>query len=593
MGSNDKPTEVTIPLMDVFSTVLTFENLEYSVEQGTKCILQDVSGSFSSGRLAAIIGPSGAGKSSLMNVLSGFKVKGLEGTILVNNESVDRQRYRQMVAYNPQDVMLLPSITVSETLLYAADLRMPSSVSKFQKLKTVNDIIALLGLEKCANTQARLLSGGEKKRLSIGQELVSNPRIMFFDEPTSGLDSETSYQIVSYLKDLARQGRCVVSVIHQPSSDLLELFDDIYVVADGQCMYKGPLDELTTTYADVGLICPQYYNRADFVIKMASKACTEPDKIQALKHRMKTAAIPNGYNNHSNGNPKPNILEESDSKSQYPTSLLRQFAILTHRTFLGTIRNFTLTVLRFIGHILFGIIVGTVYYQIGDDGAKVITNISFIMLAMLFIVFANSMTVVLTFPLEMAVFVRDYKSNCYSVGAYFFSKIVADFPLMIGGVTLFHLIACYMTGQINEFDRMMIFWSMCVMMGWYAQVYGLLGGSLFPIEVSPFIVPITLIPAVLFSGFFIRYDELADVFKPLTYISVFRFAFEGASLSAYGFARRDLDCSEIFCYYRKPKKILEMLDMEDSCIWVDIGGMAIVVVGLHILLYLSLRFKVR
>lgn len=76
--------------------------------------------------------------------------------------------------------------------------------------------------------------------------------------------------------------------------------------------------------------------------------------------------------------------------------MLRQFAILTHRTFLGTIRNFTLTVLRFIGHILFGIIVGTVYYQIGDDGAKVITNISFIMLAMLFIVFANSMTVVLT-----------------------------------------------------------------------------------------------------------------------------------------------------------------------------------------------------
>ncbi|XP_062552979.1 ATP-binding cassette sub-family G member 1-like [Armigeres subalbatus] len=593
MCANDI-TEVAIPLMDVSTTVLTFENLNYSVHQGSKCILQDVSGSFRSGRLAAIIGPSGAGKSSLMNVLSGFKVKGLKGRILVNNESVDRRRYRQMVAYNPQDVMLLPTITVTETLLYAADLRMPSSVSRFQKTKIVNDIIALLGLEKCANNQTRVLSGGEKKRLSIGQELVSNPRIMFFDEPTSGLDSESSYQIVSYLKDMARQGRCVISVVHQPSSDLLELFDDVYVVADGQCMYKGPLDELTQAFADVGLICPQYYNRADFVIKMASKSYSEPDKIHMLKQRMKTATISNGYNNtQQNGNLQSRTLDEINNTSQYPISQWRQFAILTRRTFLGTIRNFTLTVLRFLGHVLFGLIVGTVYYNIGDDGAKVITNIAYIMLILLFTAFANSMTVVLTFPLEMAVFIREYKSNCYSIGAYFFSKIVADFPLMIGGVTCFHLISYYMTGQINETDRMLMFWGMCVMMGWYAQIYGMLGGSLFPIEVSPFLVPTTLIPAVLFSGFLIRYDELFGVFKPLTYISAFRFAFEGVSMAAYGFEREDLNCSEMFCYYRKAKKVLEMLDMENSCIWVDFGGMVVIILALHILLYFSLRYKVR
>lgn len=207
-----------------------------------------------------------------------YRVKGVEGTILINNESVDRQRYRQMVAYNPQDVMLLPNITVRETLLYAADLRMPSSVAKIHKVKIVNEIITLLGLEKCANNQARVLSGGEKKRLSIGQELVSNPQIMFFDEPTSGLDSESSYQIIAYLKDMARQGRCVVSVIHQPSSDLLELFDDIYVVADGQCLYRGPLEQLTSTFAEVGLVCPQYYNRADFG-KMSTMFCYADYKV--------------------------------------------------------------------------------------------------------------------------------------------------------------------------------------------------------------------------------------------------------------------------------------------------------------------------
>ncbi|XP_062534769.1 ATP-binding cassette sub-family G member 1-like [Armigeres subalbatus] len=593
MVTNDA-TEVAIPLMDVSSTVLSFENLNYSVQQGSKRILQDVSGLFRSGRLAAIIGPSGAGKSSLLNVLSGFQVQGMEGRILVNNESVDRERYRQMVAYNPQEVMLLPTITVTETLLYAVDLRMSSSVSRFQKIKIVNDIIALLGLEECAHRQARVLSGGEKKRLSIGQELVSNPKIMFFDEPTSGLDSESSYQVMSYLKDLARQGRCIISVVHQPSSDLLELFDDIYVVAEGQCLYKGPLEDLTTAFADVGLICPQYFNRADFVIKMASKSCNEREKVQLLKDRMKAAPIENGYNNNKqDGNLEPKMVDRNDETSQYAISQWRQFAILTHRTFLGTIRNFTLTVLRFIGHILYGVIIGTVYYQIGNDGAKVISNVSYFMMILLFIVFANSMTVVLTFPLEMAVFIREYKSNCYSVGAYFFSKIVADFPLMIGGVICFHFIAYYMTGQVDETYRMLIFLSMCLLAGWYAQIYGMLGGCLFPIDVSPFIVPITLMPAVLFSGYFIRYDELFDVFKPLTYISPVRFALEGVSLASYGFGRKDLNCNEIFCYYRKARKILEMLDMEKSSIWVDVGGLAFIIIGLHIVVYVSLRFKVR
>lgn len=159
---------------------------------------------------------------------------------------------------------LLQNITVQETLHYAADLKLSSNVTRIHKTKIVNDIVALLGLEKCAHNQARVLSGGERKRLSIGLELVSNPKLLFFDEPTSGLDSESSYQVISYLKDLAKQGRCVVSVIHQPSSELLELFDDIYVVADGRCMYQGALEDMIGTLAGAGFECPQYYNRADF-----------------------------------------------------------------------------------------------------------------------------------------------------------------------------------------------------------------------------------------------------------------------------------------------------------------------------------------
>ncbi|EDS38499.1 ABC transporter family protein [Culex quinquefasciatus] len=553
--SGSDPCEVAIPLLDL-TTVLSFKSLNYVVHQSSasKTLLNNVSGSFQSGRLTAIIGPSGAGKSSLLNVLSGFKTKGVKGDILVNNEVIDRQHYRKMVSYNVQNVSLLPNITVEETLRYTADLKMSSKVPDMKKSATINGIIALLGLEKCTKTQARLLSGGERKRLSIGLDLVSDPRILFFDEPTSGLDSVSSYQVISYMKDLAKQGRCVISVIHQPSSELLELFDDVYLVTSGQCLYRGSLADLIPSLSDAGYVCPQYYNPVDFDIQPPNQSSTE-------RH------------------------DQYVSRSQYPISRWRQFSILTRRTTLGTVRSITLTVLRITGHLGMGLLIGAIYYNIGNDGAKILSNLGFILLSILFIAFVNGMSSVLTckhqsipnlnlkssspfppaVPLEMSVFIREYKSNSYSIVAYLFSKVVADFPMLLTSITLFHVAAYYLTGQINEPLRELTFWAMCVLSGWFAQVYGLLGGSIFPIEVSPLVLPILMLPGIIFCGFFIRYDELSLAFRWFTWVSPFRFTFEAATLGMYGFGREKLECSEIFCYLQKPAKILDMLDMVDAC----------------------------
>lgn len=595
--SLDETVEVVIPLVKTI-TSLSFRNLNYTVNQkgSKKQLLKNISGTFRSGRLTAIMGPSGAGKSSLLNALSGFKTQGITGRILINNEVVDRLKYRQLVAYNTQDVPLLQNITVQETLHYAADLKLSSNVTRIHKTKIVNDIVALLGLEKCAHNQARVLSGGERKRLSIGLELVSNPKLLFFDEPTSGLDSESSYQVISYLKDLAKQGRCVVSVIHQPSSELLELFDDIYVVADGRCMYQGALEDMIGTLAGAGFECPQYYNRADFAIKVASTVNTDPEKINPLMKQMESISNDqlNGFHDELNDSEK--LLNESSrrgSSPQYPISQFRQFLILTRRTALGTIRNLTLTRLRLLGHIMFGLIVGSVFYNVGDNGAKVLANISCLIMILMFIMFSNSMTVVLTFPLEMGVFVREHKNNCYSVAAYFFSKIVADFPLMLFGVTCCQLIAYYLTGQPNETERIAMFWGICGLMAWTAQMYGMVAGCLCPVEVSPFVVPSSIVPMVLFSGFFIRYGELLDAYKPLTYVSYFRYGFEGLALATYGFNRTEIGCEEMFCYYRKSKKVLELLEIQNSNYWFDVAGLGVWITVLHVLLYVSLRLRLK
>ncbi|XP_035792455.1 ATP-binding cassette sub-family G member 1-like isoform X3 [Anopheles albimanus] len=587
--------EITIPLVQNGSN-LVFRNISYSIGQRKKekQLLKSISGTFLSGRLTAIIGPSGAGKSTLLNVLSGFKTQGVSGNIVINNEIIDRHRYRQLVAYTAQDVALLPNITLRESLHYAADLKLPKETGEQKKITIVEDVITVLGLQKCANTQAQMLSGGEKKRLSIGMELVSNPQIMFFDEPTSGLDSVASYQVISYMKDLALQGRCVVSVIHQPSSELLELFDDVYVVVDGRCLYQGSLDNLITTFSEAGFQCPPYYNRADFVLKIASKydqQNVEIEKMMTASEKLMKTEIDHGFIQDKVTTNA--FLVDGGHGSQYPISWWDQFCILTRRTTLGTLRNPALIRLRLFGHVLFGFIIGFVYHNLGDDASKVLSNISLLIAFLMFIIFGNAMTLVLTFPMEMAVFVREHKSNYYSVSAYYFSKLVADFPWMISSVTAFQLIVYYLSGQLLETDRVIMFWSICALFGWLSQVYGLIAGCLFPIEVSPFIVPASIIPALLFSGFFIRYNELMDFFKPLTVISYFRYGFEGLVQATYGHNRTELGCAEIFCYYRKTSKVLEALHIVPDRYWIDVLGLSIWIMFLHVVLYFSLRFRLR
>lgn len=128
----------------------------------------------------------------------------------------------------------------------------------------INDILQILNMHECRNTLVKNISNGEKKRLSIAIELVTNPPIMFFDEPTSGLDSVASLQVINYLHRLARDGRIVVCVVHQPSSRLMKLFDEMMVVSKGEILFSGPQVEMISYFEKEGFVCPNYYNPADF-----------------------------------------------------------------------------------------------------------------------------------------------------------------------------------------------------------------------------------------------------------------------------------------------------------------------------------------
>ncbi|KAJ1527006.1 hypothetical protein ONE63_008550 [Megalurothrips usitatus] len=223
-------------------------------------ILRSVTGRLRPGRLTAILGPSGAGKTSCLSILAGQRAAGVSGRVLVNGAEAGADAYRQHCVLIAQELALLGALTTRETLRVAADLKMPGSkYSAEDRQAAVTRIAETLGLEGCLDTAVAHLSGGEKKRLSIGVELVTNPPIMLFDEPTSGLDSVSSVQVVTHLRLLALAGRTVAVVLHQPSSRLFQLFDDVLVMGTlgqaagpGRSLYCGPADHAAAAFSAAG-----------------------------------------------------------------------------------------------------------------------------------------------------------------------------------------------------------------------------------------------------------------------------------------------------------------------------------------------------
>ncbi|XP_076948356.1 ABC transporter G family member STR-like [Bidens hawaiensis] len=261
---------------------LEFESLSYSVMKKQKkdgvwitkeaYLLNDISGQAMRGEIMAIMGPSGAGKSTFLDALAGRIAQGsLQGSVKIDGKPVTAGYMKMISSYVMQDDQLFAMLTVFETFLFAAEVRLPPSLSRSDKKKRVVDLIDQLGLTSAAHTYIgdegrRGVSGGERRRVSIGIDIIHKPSLLFLDEPTSGLDSTSAFSVVEKVKDIARSGSIVLMTIHQPSFRIQMLLDRITVLARGKLIYSGSPHALSAHLEGFQRPVPENENNIEYLL---------------------------------------------------------------------------------------------------------------------------------------------------------------------------------------------------------------------------------------------------------------------------------------------------------------------------------------
>ncbi|PKU78912.1 ABC transporter G family member 20 [Dendrobium catenatum] len=564
IGPNNPDPARTIPF------VLAFSDLTYSVKSpkklslgpsrtdpvsvdvassNRKILLDSISGEAKDGEILAVLGASGSGKSTLIDALANRIAKeSLKGSITLNGEPLESKLLKTISAYVMQDDLLYPMLTVEETLMFSAEFRLPRTLSKSKKQSRVQALIDQLGLRRAAKTIIgdeghRGVSGGERRRVSIGIDIIHDPIVLFLDEPTSGLDSTSAFMVVKVLQRIAQSGSIVVMSIHQPSYRIIGLLDRMLFLSRGQTVYFGSPANLPLYLAEFGRPIPEKENRTEFALDLIRELETSSDGTgtkplvefyrswQSLKLSPVSAAAK--QNNNSQLSLK-DAISASISRGKLGSASVSRFAnpfwiemlVLTKRAATNSRRTPELFLMRLGAVLVTGFILATIFWRLDNSPKGVQERLGFFAIAMstMFYTCADALPVFLQ---ERYIFMRETAYNAYRRSSYVLSNAIVGFPSLIVLSLAFAATTFFAVGLAGGAQGFVFFCLIILASFWAGSGFvTFLSGVVSNVMLGYTVVVAILAYFLLFSGFFITRDRIPDYWIWFHYLSLVKYPYE-------------------------------------------------------------------
>ncbi|CAJ0582472.1 unnamed protein product, partial [Mesorhabditis spiculigera] len=582
-------------LETVEPSVLSWENLQVTVQKTGRELLKGVSGVTQPGQLMALMGASGAGKTTLLNTLLCRNLKGLDvqGRVLVNGNAIGSD-ITAISGYAQQEELFVGTLTVREYLTIQARLRVNGPKEK--RLKRVNIVLKQLGLFKCQHTPIGVMgvkkgiSGGEARRLTFACELLSNPPILFCDEPTTGLDSFMAESVVSVLSRLAHSGRTVICTIHQPASQLYAMFDSVMFLACGRTAFLGSPSQAIRFFENAGYPCPQNYNPADLIIH--TLAIVPGEEVECNDRVEK---IINTFEGGEHGAGLRRDVESVTLKAlpagRRQASWGAQFAALSRRAFLDNWRNPSLARAKIVQKTIMGLFVGLLYLQTKVKMPFGVDNINGALFYLVCELTYSTLFGILTFlPGDFPLVVREYHDGLYSVGAYYISRALSYVPLFTLDGVMMMTISYWMIGLNASISQFLLCIGISILIEQSASAFGVMLSTIspsYPVAVSLAGPLLTLLS--LTGGLYANVGQLPAYISWIQYLSWFRYGFEALTINQWD----RVDEPGVFWNATKQEETLEKLSFNSSMMGWDALAMAGFIGIFYLVGYLGLFLRVR
>ncbi|XP_074327307.1 ABC transporter G family member 29-like [Apium graveolens] len=514
-------------------------------------LLTQVSGAFKPGILTALMGVSGAGKTTLMDVLSGRKTGGyIEGDIRISGYPKKQETFTRVSGYCEQNDIHSPQVTVRESLIYSAFLRLSKDINTEDKMTFVDEVIRLVELDNLKDAIVGLpgvtgLSTEQRKRLTIAVELVSNPSIIFMDEPTSGLDARAAAIVMRTIRNTVDTGRTVVCTIHQPSIDIFEAFDELLLLkTGGQVIYSGPLGRnshlLVEYFEEIDGVpkIKEKYNPATWMLEISSVGAefrlemdfAEYYKSSKLYERNKALVK-------ELSSPTPG-LEDLYFPTEHSRSTWEQFNSCLWRQRLSYWRTPEYNLLRYFFTGTVALILGAVFWKIGahrEKSTELNTIIGAMVNSVMFVGINNCMTIQPIIDIERTVFYRERSAGMYSVLPFAMAQVFVEIPYTLLQAITYSLISYSMLGFEWTASKFLWFIFIHFFTLLYFTYYGMMTVSLTHNHQTASILGSAFYGLFnLFSGFYIPKPRIPGWWLWYYYICPVAWTVNGLIVSQFG-----------------------------------------------------------